>query len=48
MKSTAHIKGAYRVKFVIYFAETVVSQNKTFFWGNLNQTLFKYMFFTYF
>lgn len=44
MKSTAHIKGAYRVKFVIiYFAETIVSQNKNFFFGNLNQIIFKYM-----
>lgn len=42
MKSTALIKGSYRVKFVIiYFAKNVVSQNKNLFFKNLNQILFK-------
>lgn len=35
-KPTAHIKRAYRVKFVtIYFAENIVSQNKNFFFETL-------------
>lgn len=47
MKSTAHIKGAYRVKFVIIsFAENVVSQNKNFFFFKSNS--FQAYGFTYF